>query len=79
MASPGRKEKMIDQIKEQKQASVRLCCSVLGFRRQTYYSRKAGLRPEELDREIAELLHQVTKRFVAWGFWMVFHYLRGQG
>lgn len=27
----------------------------------------------------AEVLHQVTKRFVAWGFWMVFHYLRRQG
>ncbi len=67
MASPGRKEEMIDQVKEHKQISVRRCCSVLGFRRQTYYSRKAGL------------LHQISKRFVAWDFWMVFHYLRNQG
>ena len=51
----------------------------MGFRRQTYYRRKQGYRPEEKDQEIADLLHLVTKRFIAWGFWMVFHYLRRQG
>ena len=59
--------------------SVRRKCIVLGFRRQSYYRRKQGHRPEELDAYIAELLHQVTKRFIAWGFWMVFHNLRRQG
>ena len=68
---------MVDQVKPIQ--SVRRKCVVLGFRRQSYYRRKQGHRPEELDQEIAELLHQVVKRFVAWGFWMVFHYLRKQG
>ena len=70
---------MIDQIKEKRSISVRRCCSALGFRRQTYYHRRRGHRPEELDQVIADLLHQTTKRFVAWGFWMVFHFLRKQG
>lgn len=70
---------MIDHFKEQRGVGVRRCCSALGFRRQTYYSRKQGHRPEQLDAKIAGLLHQVTKRFVAWGFWLVFHFLRRQG
>lgn len=52
---------------------------VLGIRRQSYYRRKKGHRPEEKDQEIAQFLHQVVSLFVAWGFWMVFHYLRRQG
>ena len=51
----------------------------MGFRHQTYYHRKQGHRTEELDQTIADLLQHVTKRFIAWGFWMVFHYLRRQG
>ena len=47
--------------------------------RQSYYHRKQGHRPEALDAKIAQLLHQVTKRFVALGFWMVFYFLRRQG
>ena len=70
---------MIDHFKEDRKRSVRQTCSVLGFRRQTYYSRKGGKPPEELDQYIADLLHKVTRRFVAWGFWMVFYYLRKQG
>lgn len=70
---------MIDQVKRLKKVSARRGCVVLGLRRQTYYRRKQGHRPEEKDVEIAALLHRVTKRFVAWGFWMVFHYLRRQG
>ena len=70
---------MIDMITTERESSVRQCCGVLGFRRQTYYDRKQGHRPEALDADIAELLHEVTKRFVAWGFWMVFHFLRRQG
>ena len=31
------------------------------------------------DQQVADLLHQITKRFVAWGFWMVYHYIRRQG
>lgn len=69
---------MIDEVSRGNNISVRRSCGVLGFRRQTYYRRKQGHRPEELDQVIADLLHQVTKRFVAWGFWMVFHYLRRQ-
>ena len=70
---------MIDEVKTDEKISVRRSCGVLGFRRQTYYRRRQGHRPEELDQVIAELLHQITKRFIAWGFWMVFHYLRRQG
>ncbi len=28
---------------------------------------------------LADVLHQITKRFVAWGFWKVYHYLRNMG
>ncbi len=70
---------MIGKVNTNKGHSIRRCCTTLGFRRQTYYRRLNGHRPEELDIHIADLLHQVTKRFVAWGFWMVFHYLRRQG
>jgi putative transposase len=59
--------------------SIRRRSLVLGLRRQSYYRRKQGHRPEELDQHIAELLHRVIQRFVAWGFWMVFYYLRHQG
>jgi putative transposase len=69
---------MIDEVSSTKNISVRKSCGVLGFRRQTYYRRRQGHRPEELDQVIAGILHQVTRRFVAWGFWMVFHYLRRQ-
>lgn len=68
---------MVDEI--QPDRSVRRKCVVLGFRRQSYYKRKGGHRPEELDYDIADLLHQITQRFICWGFWMVFHYLRNQG
>lgn len=70
---------MIDHFKVNKQVKIRQSCRVLGYRRKTYYTRKKGHRPEALDAYIADLLHQVTRRFVAWGFWMVFHYLRRQG
>lgn len=60
-------------------ASIRKSCRVLGFRRQTYYRRKAGHRPEEIDAQITVLLHEATERFVSWGFWMIFHYLRKRG
>lgn len=59
--------------------SIRLKSEVLGIRRQSYYRRKQGHRPEQLDQVIADLLHQTTQLFIAWGFWMVFHYLRKQG
>lgn len=52
---------------------------MLGIRRQTYHRRKAGHRPEEQDEQIATLLHQTVAEFLAWGFWMVFYYLRKQG
>ena len=59
--------------------SVRRKSGVLGLRRQTYYARKRGQRPEQEDQRIAEQLHRLTKQFVAWGFWLVFYYLRNQG
>ena len=72
---------MIDDLKEYKvlKLSIRRITRVLGFRRQTYHSRKKGNRPEELDKFIAEELHNIVNRFVAWGFWLVFHFLRKQG
>lgn len=69
---------MIDEVKGKRSASARRTCVVLGFRRQTYHRRRQGRRPEEVDVVVADLLHRVTKRFVCWGFWMVFHYLRRQ-
>jgi putative transposase len=62
-----------------KNSSVRRKSGVLGLRRQTYYARKRGQRPEEEDNRIAEQLHRITKQFVDWGFWLVFYYLRNQG
>jgi len=79
MASPGRQEEMIDTLKDQSGSSVRRSCRVLGLRRQTYHRRKLGFRVEERDKEIIEMLHRVTKRFIAWGFWLVFYYLRCNG
>jgi putative transposase len=79
MAGPGRQEEMIDSFKERSGGSVRRSCRVLGLRRQTYYRRKQGFRIEERDKEGIEMLHRVTKRFIAWGFWMVFYYLRNNG
>jgi putative transposase len=67
---------MIDKISEKRSVSVRRSCDVLGFRRQTYYRRRQGCRPEEENAAVAEALRQTTQRFVCWGFWMVFHFLR---
>lgn len=70
---------MIDGAKSLAASSIRKSCKVLGFDRKQYYKRKAGYRTEHFDDELRELLHQVTQRFVAWGFWKVFYYLRLQG
>ena len=70
---------MIDRVQADQRTRVRRSCAILGFRRQTYYRRKRGHRPEEKDREVAELWRRITKRFTCWGFWMVFHYLHRQG
>jgi transposase-like protein len=61
--SPARQEGMIDSLK--KRVSVKRACDTLGFRRNTYYSRKAGNRPEERDKAIAVLLRSTTQMFVA--------------
>ena len=63
----------------QPSVSIRRKSKTLGLRRQTYHQRKSGHRLEEEDAIIADLLHATTKRFIAWGFWMVFHFLRKQG
>ncbi|MEL6143751.1 MAG: hypothetical protein AAFU67_19300, partial [Bacteroidota bacterium] len=55
--------------------SVRRSCRILGLDRSQYYQRKNGFRSEQRDDELIELLHRVTKCFVAWGFWKVYHYL----
>ncbi len=62
-----------------KNSSVRRKSGVLGLRRQTYYARKRGQRPEEDDKRIAEQLHRLTQQFIAWGFWLVFYCLRNEG
>jgi len=62
-----------------KQYSVRRKCTVLGFRRSTYYKRKQGYRPEQKDLEIVDQLKKVSSKYIARGFWMIFHYLRNQG
>lgn len=62
-----------------RQHSIRRKSKVLGIRRQTYHDRKRGNRPEEKDQQIAQELHQTVNRFVAWGFWLVFYFLRSQG
>jgi putative transposase len=69
---------MIDSVKRHPGYSVRRGCRVLGIRRQTYYGRKAGNRPEERDEELVGLLRRACSMFVAWGFWMVFYYLRNE-
>lgn len=79
MAGPRRREEMIDSFKERSGGSVRRSCRVPGLHRQTYYRRKQGFRMEERDKEVIEMLHRVTKRFIARGFWMVFYYLRLNG
>lgn len=70
---------MIDLVRQDYDSSIRYSCRVLGFNRGTYAKRKNGHRPEMLDEQLAELLCQTTKRFVAWGFWMVFYFLRNSG
>lgn len=59
--------------------SVRRCAEVLGLSRSSYYRRKQGHRPEDLDAQIAKLLHETVEKYLFWGFWMIFHYLRKQG
>ena len=51
----------------------------MGFRRQMYYERHKRADRGQADDELAGLLHQATQRFVAWGFWKVFHYVRNIG
>jgi len=70
---------MIDAAKERPSGSIRKSCRVLGLDRAQYYTRKGGKRSEEYDDELKDLLQQVTQRFVAWGFWKVYYYLRLQG
>jgi len=65
--------------RKSKVLGIRRKSKVLGIRRQTYYACKQGHRPEQEDVRIAEQLHAVTRQFVAWGFWMVFHFLRRKG
>lgn len=62
-----------------KKYSIRRRCLVLGIRRKTYYRRKKGHRPEQRDLEVIAQLKEVTTKYLAWGFWMVFHFLRNQG
>lgn len=69
---------MIDQVNKNSTRSIRKSCRVLGFRRQTYYSRKNGNRPEQKDELLTELLRLASQRFIAWGFWMIFYFLRNE-
>ena len=69
---------MIIQVSEQFGYSVRRICCVLGIRRQTYYRRKKGNLPQDREEELIGLLQGTCQRFVAWGFWMVFYFLRNE-
>lgn len=69
----------MDRIHSTKACSIRHCSKVLGIRRQTYYHRKQGFRSEHRDDALKTMLQGVTRQFLAWGFWMVFYYLRNQG
>lgn len=69
---------MIDQITGQTQQSIRRVCCILGFRRQTYHARKNGHRPDEKDEQLKQLLRDTCAQFLAWGFWMIFYYLRNE-
>ena len=79
MAGPRRQEAIIDELRQNKQRSVRRCCRVLGFRRTTYHQRKTGHRPEERDLALAKVLRRTAEAHTSWGFWMIFDYLRHQG
>ena len=81
MASPRRQEGLIDTVRSSQGSSERRSCRVLGFRRATYRSRKAGHRPEVADEELARLLRRTAtdERYLSWGFWKIYHYLRNQG
>lgn len=72
---------MIDLVRSGQQQSIRRCCRVLGFRRATYYRRRAGHRPELKDKALAKVLRSTAESpmGVAWGFWMIFDYLRCHG
>ena len=67
----------MDRLKDD--YSVRKVCATLGLRRASYYHRKKGNRPEKVDQQIADLLHLLVNTYVAWGFWMIYHYIRKQG
>lgn len=70
---------MIDEIRQQDaKKSIRQCCRVLGFRRQTYQSRKRGHRPDVEDDKLATILRQACEDYPYWGFWKIFHFLRRQ-
>jgi putative transposase len=59
--------------------SIRRRCSVLGIRRQTFHRRKAGHRWEQRNDILRALLHKLCAKYVAWGFWMIFYFIRNQG
>ena len=56
---------MIDQIRQRdaSKRSVRQCCRVLDIRRQTYYRRKQGDRPERKDEQLATLLREACTEY----------------
>lgn len=70
---------MIDAIKADQGSSTRRCCAVLGFARSTYLRQEVRDQRAAADAALRELLRQTCSKFLAWGFWMVFHYLRNQG
>ncbi len=70
---------MIDSVRSKQRQSIGSCYGVLGFRRATFHSRKAGHRPEQVDQALGNVLRATAEAHVAWGFWMVFDYLRYHG
>ena len=69
---------MTDRTMVDMGGSVRHCCRVLGLHRASYHHRKSGHRPELADLPLADLLRRTTERFVSWGLWKVYYYLRQQ-
>ena len=69
---------MIDHIRTDQDSSVRRCCRVLGFSRSTYLRQDKRERRSAAEAALRVLLRQTCSQFIAWGFWMVFHYLRNQ-
>lgn len=61
--------------------SIRRLCGLLSLRRQRYYARrhhKAEIEKAAADGELLAQMQAVRKEHIAWGFKLIYHYLRHQ-